>query len=369
VNNPTNSRRNFPKYTDCQSAYQFDLLPLTDYSKGMPESDKESQYRPKATRLMDQVREVLRFHHYAYATERSYTRWILRYIRFHGRRHPQDMGREEVEGFLSDLAINGKVTAATQNQAFNAILFLYRQVLDVQIEGKIRARRATRPKRMPVVLSQDEITAVLGGVSGVAGLVVRLMYGGGLRLSEALRIRINCFDYDRAQLMIRAGKGGDDRSTLFPLSLHEPMQLQFEKVRKIHEADLAEGYGQVYLPNALSRKYIGAAPEFGWQYAFPARSRSKDPRSDEIRRHHIHPSAVQKPLGRVARELGIIKRVTPHILRHSFATHLLENGTNIRIVQTLLGHKDVKTTEIYTHVMDKRLEEVISPLDQLMRSS
>jgi len=314
---------------------------------------------------MDQVREVLRFHHYAYATEQSYSSWILRYIRFHDRRHPRDMGRDEIESFLSDLAINGNVTASTQNQAFNAIIFLYLQVLNIEIEGKIRARRATKPKRLPVVLSQQEIAALLDVVTGVSGLVIRLMYGGGLRLSEALRIRVNCFDLDRAQLFIRAGKGGDDRSTLFPLTLHEPMRQQLEKVQKLHEQDLKAGYGQVYLPDALNRKYPNAPGQFGWQYAFPARSRSPDPRSDEIGRHHIHPSAVQKTLGRAARELGIVKRVSPHVLRHSFATHLLENGTNIRIVQTLLGHKSVKTTEIYTHVMDRRLDSVVSPLDRL----
>ncbi len=331
----------------------------------MVNNDNTYRFRPKSSRLMDQVREVLRFHHYAYATEQAYVTWILRYIRFHKLTHPKDMGREEIEVFLSYLATSENVSASTQNQAFNAILFLYKQVLGVEIEN-IRARRATKPKRLPVVLSQEEVAALLKIVPGQAGLIVRLMYGGGLRLNEALRIRVNCFDFDRAQLYIRASKGGDNRSTLFPMSLHAPMRVQIERVHKIHILDLEEGYGEVYLPNALSKKYPNAQREFAWQYAFPGRSRSKDPRSGRIRRHHLHASAVQKALLTAARELKIQKRVTPHILHHTFATHLLENGTNIRMVQKLLGHKNVKTTEIYTHVMDKQLEKVVSPLDELM---
>lgn len=314
---------------------------------------------------MDQVREVLRFHHYAYKTEQSYVSWILRYIRFHNKRHPGEMGREEIEAFLSDLAINRNVAASTQNLAFNAIIFLYKQVLDIEIEGNIRAKRANKSARIPVVLTQQEIIAILDKVSGVSGLIIRLMYGGGLRISEAMRLRINDFDFDRANLTVRESKGGKDRNTLFPTSLHSPIRLQIDKVRALHKKDLEEGFGKVYLPYALAQKYINMPTELGWQYVFPARSRSADPRSGEIRRHHIHPSAVQKQLKAIARELGIMKRVTPHILRHSFATHLLENGTNIRMVQSLLGHKDVKTTEIYTHVMDKRLDSVVSPLDQL----
>lgn len=326
---------------------------------------ESTEYQPKAERLMDQVREVLRFHHYAYKTEQSYTSWILRYVRFHNRQHPRDLGRAEIEAFLSDLAINQNVAAATQNQAFNALMFLYSHVLGIEIKGKIRAKRSTKAKRIPVVLTQQEISAVLEKVTGLAGLIIHMMYGGGLRISEAMRLRVHDFDFDRANLTIRGSKGGNDRNTLLPTSLHERMTQQIEKVRLLHEGDLKAGFGAVYLPNALARKYRNAPKEFGWQYVYPARSRSKDPRSGEIRRHHIHPSAVQKHLKAIVHELGIIKRVTPHVLRHSFATHLLENGTNIRMVQSLLGHKDVKTTEIYTHVMDKRLDSVVSPLDQL----
>lgn len=332
----------------------------------MNKTSSSVEYQPQSERLMDQVREVLRYHHYAYKTEQSYVRWILRYIRFHGKRHPRDMGRLEIEAFLSDLAIKQNVTAATQNLAFNAILFLYKQVLHIEIEGNIRAKRANKSRRIPVVLTQQEITAVLSKVTGVSGLIIRLMYGGGLRISEAMRLRVSDFDFDRANLTIHESKGGGDRITLFPISLHEPMRTQIEKVTTLHRKDLEAGFGRVYLPHALDRKYPNAATELGWQYVYPARSRSEDPRSGEIKRHHIHPSAVQKQLKRIASELGIVKRVTPHILRHSFATHLLENGTNIRMVQNLLGHKDVKTTEIYTHVMDKRLDNIISPLDQLL---
>ncbi len=323
------------------------------------------EFQPQSARLMDQVREVLRFHHYAYRTEKSYVGWILRYIRFHGKKHPRQLGRVEIEAFLSHLAIDRKVSAATQNQAFNAILFLYKQVLHIEIEGNIRAKRASQSRRIPVVLTQAEITAVLEKVSGVSGLIIRLMYGGGLRISEAIRLRVQDFDFDRGNITIREGKGGKDRTTLFAASLHAPMLKQIDKARTLHDEDLAAGFGGVYLPNALGVKYKNAAKEFGWQFAYPARSRSEDPRSGEIKRHHIHPSAIQKQLKAIAKELGILKRVTPHILRHSFATHLLENGTNIRIVQSLLGHKDVKTTEIYTHVMDKSIESIVSPLDEL----
>jgi len=326
---------------------------------------EHSGYRPKAERLMAQVREVLRYHHYAYKTEQSYVNWILRYIRFHNKQHPKDLGRSEIEAFLSDLAMNKNVAISTQNLAFNAIIFLYKRVLHIEIEGNIRAVRSNKLARIPVVLTQQEISDILVKVSGVSGLIIRLMYGGGLRISEAMRLRVNDFDFERSNLTIHESKGGNDRNTLLPVSLHEPLRKQISKARALHEEDLKAGFGVVYLPNALARKYRNAPTEFGWQYVFPARSRSNDPRGGEIRRHHIHPSAVQKQLKKIAKELGIIKRVTPHILRHSFATHLLENGTNIRMVQSLLGHKDVKTTEIYTHVMDKKLDNVISPLDQL----
>lgn len=326
---------------------------------------EHSNYKPKAERLMDQVREVLRYHHYAYKTEQSYVHWILRYIRFHNKQHPKELGRREIEAFLSDLAMNKNVAVSTQNLAFNAIIFLYKRVLHIEIEGNIRAVRSNKSARIPVVLTQQEISAILAKVSGISGLIIRLMYGSGLRISEAMRLRVNDFDFDRSNLTIHESKGGKDRNTLLSTSLHEPLQKQISKAHALHKADLKAGFGAVYLPNALARKYRNAPTEFGWQYVFPARSRSKDPRSGEIRRHHIHPSAVQKQLKKIAKELGIIKRVTPHILRHSFATHLLENGTNIRMVQSLLGHKDVKTTEIYTHVMDKKLDNIVSPLDQL----
>ena len=222
---------------------------------------------------MDQVREVLRFHHYAYKTEQSYVSWILRYIRFHNKQHPKDLGRAEIEAFLSDLAINRNVTASTQNQAFNALIFLYKQVLHIEIEGNIRAKRSNKSRCIPVVLTQQEISAVLAKVSGVAGLIIHLMYAGGLRISEAMRLRISDLDFDRANLTVHRSKGGNDRNTLFPVSLHGRMANQIEKVRVLHEEDLKAGFGSVFLPNALAQKYPNAPTEFGWQYVFPARSK------------------------------------------------------------------------------------------------
>ena len=323
------------------------------------------KYVPKSARLMDQVREVLRFHHYAYNTEKSYVAWILQYIRFNNRRHPKDMGKSEVESFLSHLALNRGVSASTQNQAFNAIVFLYKQVLNVDFDLDIRATRARKSKRLPVVLTREEVTNILNQLNGVSKFLTQLMYGCGLRSLEVIRLRIHDIDFSQKQIIIRAAKGNKDRVTFLPDNLVSLLKAQIIKVKLLHQKDLDNGFGDVHLPDALARKYVNAAKSLGWQYLFPSKTISKDPRTGKSMRHHIHQSAMQKAISQAVKQLGMQKRVTPHVFRHSFATHMLEDGVNIRMVQTLLGHKDVKTTEIYTHVMSTQFDTVKSPLDNL----
>lgn len=325
----------------------------------------ERDFTPKPGRLMDQVRETLRFYHYSYSTEKSYVQWILRYIRFSERRHPKDMGKPEIERFLSHLAINRNVSASTQNQALNAILFLYKSVLKSPIDVEIRARRANKPKQLPVVLSRQEIRALCQHLSGTALLMVQLMYAAGLRVTELHRLRVQDFDFDNEQLYIADSKGGKGRTSLFPKILHVSMRAQLDKVKRLHGQDLEKGFGEISLPNALTRKYPNAGKSLGWQFAFPSTTLSPDPRNGLVQRYHVHPSAIRKQINRAKDQAGITKRVTAHVFRHSFATHLLEDGVNIRMVQTLLGHKDVKTTEIYTHVMKKSLTGIKSPLEGL----
>jgi len=327
--------------------------------------DINSQFTPTSTRLMDQVREVLRFYHYAYNTELAYVDWILRYIRFNDRCHPKDMGKVEIERFLSHLAVNRGVSASTQNQAFNAILFLYKKVLHIELDVNIRAIRSDKIKRLPVVLSKEEISTLLSHLSGTSLLMAKLMYGCGLRSMEVIRLRVHDLDFKNSLIIVRNGKGNKDRSTLFPAILHSDLMTHIDIVKTTHINDLEKGYGHTRLPDALARKYPNASSSFGWQYTFPASTISKDPRSTNYYRHHIHKSALTKAIAKARDKSGIIKRITPHVLRHSFATHLLENGTNIRIVQKLLGHNDVKTTEIYTHVMNKSFDDVRSPLEIL----
>ena len=327
--------------------------------------DELDTFRPTATRLMDQVRETLRFYHYAYNTEKSYVSWILKYIRFSGKRHPRNMGKREIERFLSHLAVNRNVAAATQNQAFNAILFLYKKVLRMDIELNIRATNANKRKNLPTVLSKDEAKKLIICMTGIAKLLAGLMYGSGLRSLEVIRLRIQDIDFENNQIYVRNPKGGKDRTTLFPENLHIGIRGQIEKVQRLHVKDLNEGYGEVYLPVAIARKYKKASISIGWQYLFPSKVRSKDPRSGKIMRHHLDKSGLQKAVARAKERTNIVKRISPHTLRHSFATHLLENGVNIRILQVLLGHKDVKTTEIYTHVMQKDHDDVKSPLDDI----
>ena len=327
--------------------------------------DESTIFRPSAPRLMDQVRETLRFYHYAYATEKSYVEWILKFIRFSGKKHPNEMGKFEIERFLSHLATNRDVAASTQNQAFNAIMFLYKKVLDMPMDLDIRAKRTSKRKNLPTVLSKDEAKLLISRMQGMSKILAGLMYGSGLRSLEVIRLRIHDIDFENKQIYVRNPKGGKDRTTLFPEALHLPIRRQIEKVKTLHEKDLSEGYGEVYLPTALKRKYTKADVSFGWQYLFPSRVLSKDPRSGKVRRHHLYKSVLQKAVSEAKKKAGIVKRVSPHTLRHSFATHLLENGENIRVLQTLLGHKDVKTTEIYTHVMQKDHDSVKSPLDDI----
>ena len=326
--------------------------------------DEKTSFQPTATKLMDQVRETLRFYHYAYNTEKSYVEWILRFIHFSGKKHPKDMGKPEIEKFLSHLVINRNVAASTQNQALNAIMFLYKKVLDMPMDLEIRARRSNKAKRLPTVLSRDEAKSLITGMTGTAKTLAGLMYGSGLRSLEVIRLRIHDIDFSNNQIYIRNAKGGKDRTSLFPDALHQPIQEQIEVVKKLHDEDLAKGFGEVYLPTALSRKYKNANITLGWQYLFPSIVRSTDPRSGKVMRHHLNKSVLQKAVANARIKAKLVKRISPHTLRHSFATHLLENGENIRVLQVLLGHNDVKTTEIYTHVMQKNHDAIRSPLDE-----
>lgn len=329
----------------------------------------KKKFRPDSSlKIMDQVRQVLRYHHYAYRTERTYCDWIEYYIKFHKcKRHPREMGKIEIEAFLSHLATERNVSASTQRQALNAIIFLYKHVLDLPVSENLEPVRAKKHVRPPVVMSKHEVQRVIFQMRGLHLLMARMLYGCGLRLMECIRLRIMDIDFDRNLIYVRAAKGGKDRTTLFPESIRDELRQHVEKVRKIHEQDLAEGFGDVYLPGALAKKYPNASGEFRWQYLFPAKNLSVDPRSGVKRRHHVMESGLQKAVKIAVNRAGIVKRVSCHTFRHSFATHMLENGVNIRVVQELMGHTDVKTTEIYTHVMEKDISVVSSPLDILER--
>ena len=324
-----------------------------------------SKYTPKPGKLLGQVREVLRYHHYAIRTEKAYVSWILQFIRFNGTRHPREMGKPEIERFLSHLSVNRNVAAATQCQALNAIVFLYRDVLDMPVSDQLAPVKARKQKRLPTVLARDEVNRLIIAMKGTHRLMAKLMYGSGLRLMEVLRLRVHDLDFANKQIIVRDGKGNKDRSTLFPELLHKQVRAHLERVKALHEKDLNDGYGEVYLPNALAKKYPNAAKSWGWQYAFPSKSLSRDPRSHKTRRHHSHESGLQKAVKNASLDAEIVKRATCHTLRHSFATCLLEDGVNIRVLQELLGHKDVSTTEIYTHVMDKSFQNIDSPLQGL----
>ncbi len=322
---------------------------------------------PAAPKLLEQVRARLRVARYAKRTEESYLNWIKRYILFHGKRHPRDLGPEEVRAFLTHLAAEKNVAASTQNQALSALLFLYRVVLAVELPWVDGFERVQRPPKVPVVLTKEEARAVLARLNGSARLMAHLLYGSGLRLMECMRLRIKDIDLGYLQITIREGKGGRDRVTMIPVQLVEPLRRQIEKAARIHEEDLSAGAGQVYLPHALARKAPGMARELGWQYLFPAARRSfwqDEPEGEPHEgRHHIDESYVQRAVKKAIREAGVRKAASCHTFRHSFATHLLENGYDIRTVQELLGHKDVSTTMIYTHVLNKPGLGVRSPLD------
>lgn len=314
-------------------------------------------------KLLDRLRIHLRTRHYSIRTEEAYVDWARRFILFHGKRHPQEMGASEVEAFLSHLAVDRQVSASTQNQAKAALLYLYKQVLQVDLPWLDEVVQAKRPRRLPVVLTPSEVRDLLMHTEGVAGLIAQLMYGTGMRLMEALRLRVKDVEFARREVLVREGKGGKDRVTVLPENLILPLQRHLDKVRALHERDLAAGFGAVYLPDALAVKYPNAARAWGWQYAFPSVQRSVDPRSGTERRHHLHEASVQRAVREAAKLAEIHKPVTPHVLRHSFATHLLQAGYDIRTVQELLGHKDVATTMIYTHVLNRGGRGVVSPLD------
>lgn len=317
-------------------------------------------------KLMDQVREVLRYYNYALKTEQAYCQWVLRYIRFYGgNTHPAELQAADIERFLSHLVSDRKVSAATQKQALNALVFLYHKVLGIRVDDKIAPVRSKKKQRLPTVLTKNEVTILLQNLHGTHALMAKMLYGSGLRLMECIRLRIQDVDFGQNHLAIRGAKGGKDRVSLLPQGIRDELFSHVERVKLLHKDDLTAGFGRAYLPEALARKYPNAAQETGWQYVFPARKRSVDPRSGEVRRHHVLESGLQKAVKLAVRKSGITKRVSCHTLRHSFATHLLENGCNIRMVQELMGHADVKTTEIYTHVMQKDLKQTQSPLDGL----
>jgi integron integrase len=330
--------------------------------------ENKPKFKPDSSlKLMDQVREVLRYHHYAYKTEATYGQWIRRYIRFHGgKTHPKLLGASDIERFLSHLATEGKVSASTQSQALNALAFLYRDVLHLSLDGKIAPIRSKKHQRPPTVMTQEEVQRLLRQIDGTHGLMAKLLYGSGLRLMECVRLRIQDIDFGQNKIFVRGGKGGKDRTTLLPKHIKEELKKHLQRVIDLHHSDLQQGFGKVYLPEALARKYKNAEQETRWQYLFPSKKRSIDPRSGQEMRHHVLESGLQKAVKLAVERAGLLKRVSCHTLRHSFATHLLENGANIRVLQTLMGHADVKTTEMYTHVMQRNIDDLQSPLDRII---
>jgi integron integrase len=325
-------------------------------------SDVSPPGKPK--KLLDRYSEFLRNRHYSLRTEKTYISWVRQYILYHNKRHPREMGADEINAFITYLVNQKTVSASTQNQAISAILFLYRNVLQIALDDRALVPiRPTRPKRVPTVLSRQEAKNVIAHLDGIYKLMTQIMYGSGLRLMEVMRLRVKDLDFGNHQIIVRDGKGENDRLTMFPDILLEPLRLHLQQVKAQHELDLSQGHGTVYLPYALERKYPTANREFAWQYVFPARELSIDPVSGVKQRHHLNEANLQRAVKQASRLVHIDKPVTPHAFRHSFATHLLENGYDIRTVQELLGHKDVKTTMIYTHVLNRGGLAVKSPLD------
>jgi len=339
-----------------------DLQPLASSSRILAREDSPPYGKPK---LLDRLRQELRARHYSWRTEQAYVLWVKRFIFFHGVRHPNEMAEPEINAFLTHLAVNEHVTASTQNQALAALLFLYRHVLGRQIGDLGEVIRARKPRRLPVVLSRDEVKAVLAHLRGDKWLMASLMYGAGLRLMECLRLRVQDIDFSRNEILVRGGKGAKDRITMLPTSLKCALREQLKRAKVIHERDLAEGWGRVLLPDALDRKYPNAPKEWRWQWVFPQETRWKNTKTGEEGRHHVHESIIQKAVNGAVIKAGLAKRATCHTFRHSFATHLLESGYDIRTVQELLGHKDVRTTMIYTHVLNRGGKGVKSPVDDL----
>lgn len=337
-----------------------------DRSSGRQVSSSPSALTDKVRRpgVLEKVREQVRVRHYSVRTEQAYVAWIRRFILANGRRHPRELGYREVETFLTRLATEGEVAAATQNQALAALLFLYRHVLGLELEWMEDVVRAKRPARVPVVLSRAEVGQLLGAMSGPTWLMAALLYGTGMRLMECLRLRVKDVDFGRTEIVVRDGKGGKDRRVPLPRRLRGPLMATVQHVGLQHARDLERGLGEVWLPHALARKYPNASRERGWQYLFPSPRLSRDPRSGAVRRHHIDDSVLQRAVRRARLQAGLDKPVTCHVLRHSFATHLLEAGADIRTVQELLGHKDLATTQIYTHVLGRGAGGVVSPLDR-----
>lgn len=325
-------------------------------TRGLPAGEKQG--------LLAQVRDRLRVKHYSVRTEKAYVSWIRRFILANKKRHPREMGAVELEAFLTRLATHGKVSASTQNQALSALLFLYREVLGMDLPWMEDVTRAKRPQRLPTVLSVTEVQSMLARMDGRNWLVASVLYGTGMRLMECLRLRVKDVDFARNEIMVRNGKGGKDRRTILPRALIDPLQREIERAQALHRDDLKDGFGAVWLPDALARKYPNAPREFGWQYVFVANARSRDPRSGTQRRHHLDDGVLSRALKRACKQAGIEKPVSAHTLRHSFATHLLEAGYDLRTIQELLGHKDVATTQIYTHVLNRGGRGVLSPLDR-----
>jgi integron integrase len=314
-------------------------------------------------KLLDKVRQCIRLKGYSIRTEKSYVSWIKRFILFHGKRHPQEMGKPEIEAFLSHLVMKRNVASSTQNQAFNAILFLYKYVLDADMPKDINALRSKKPVRVPTVMTREETLKLIAMMHGTHQLMAKLIYGCGLRVMECIRLRVKDIDFAMNQIVVRDGKGKKDRITVLPDGVKPALIEHLVYVKRLHQDDLTKGYGRVYLPNALAKKYPNADRQWGWQYAFPAKTLSKDPRSGMKRRHHLHVSCIQKAIRKAVNLCAVVKPVGCHTLRHSFATHLLAEGYDIRTVQELLGHKDVSTTMIYTHVLNRGGKGVRSPLD------
>ena len=338
---------------------------MSEKNTRSPQKTQDSQRdESEPKKLLDQVSEALRTKHYAYRTEKTYVDWIKRYIIFHKKRHPKDMGVNEIREFIAYLATERKVATSTQNQALSAILFLYRTVLEIEIILPPGLINPSRPKRLPTVLTHDEAMSVISHMRGTPRLMAKLLYGSGLRLMECMRLRVKDIDFENNQIIVRSGKGDDDRLTILPDSVGAEIKHILQDVKALHEKDLREGYGETALPNALGVKYKNAGKEWGWQYIFPASQRSIDPQSGAIRRHHLDERVLQKAIRNAAQIVKIDKQVTAHTFRHSFATQLLENGYDIRTIQELLGHKDVKTTMIYTHVLNRGPKAVRSPLDK-----